>query len=281
MTSQHSPNPAVIAISSHVSRGSVGNRAIVFALEVLGYPVWSVPTVTMPWHPGHGPSTRLIPETGPFNTYLAELSASPWLKEVGGVISGYLGDALQAAAIAKLVTAVKAENPNAIYVCDPVIGDDGGLYVPVETAVAIRDQLLPLADIATPNRFELEWLAGDADGNIVDLANRLDASRVLVTSAFSGPQSGNLLVLSDAILEVRHDALARPPHGLGDLSAALLLANLLSGRNDEKALQYMTCSVFTLLRRSVSRGTDELALAEDADCIVNPRLELAVSRKQG
>ena len=35
---------AVISISSHVVRGSVGNRAVVFALETLGYPVWALPT---------------------------------------------------------------------------------------------------------------------------------------------------------------------------------------------------------------------------------------------
>ena len=54
---QENTQGAVIVISSHVMRGSVGNRAAVFALETLGYPVWAVPTIVMPWHPGHGPST--------------------------------------------------------------------------------------------------------------------------------------------------------------------------------------------------------------------------------
>ena len=31
---------------------------------------------------------------------------------------------------------------------------------PTETAEAIRDQLVPLASIATPNLFELQWLTG-------------------------------------------------------------------------------------------------------------------------
>jgi pyridoxine kinase len=52
---------AVIVISSHVVRGSVGNRAAVFALETLGHPVWAVPTVILPWHPGHGPAKRIVP----------------------------------------------------------------------------------------------------------------------------------------------------------------------------------------------------------------------------
>ncbi len=44
--------------------------------------------------------------------------------------------------------------------CDPVIGDHGGLYVPEAVATAIRDRLMPLATLATPNRFELAWLTG-------------------------------------------------------------------------------------------------------------------------
>ena len=51
---------AVIVVSSHVARGSVGNRAAVFALETLGHPVWAVPTVLLPWHPGHGRATRIV-----------------------------------------------------------------------------------------------------------------------------------------------------------------------------------------------------------------------------
>lgn len=43
---------AIIVISSHVVRGSVGNRAAVFALEIFGHPVWAVPTVILPWHQG-------------------------------------------------------------------------------------------------------------------------------------------------------------------------------------------------------------------------------------
>ncbi|MGO8536034.1 pyridoxal kinase, partial [Rhizobium ruizarguesonis] len=47
---------AVIVISSHVVRGSVGNRAAFFALETLGHPVWALPTIERPW-PGCQGST--------------------------------------------------------------------------------------------------------------------------------------------------------------------------------------------------------------------------------
>src|SRR5690606_8910206 len=97
---------AVIVVSSHVARGAIGNRAAVFALESLGFPVWAVPTVVLPWHPGHGPATRIVPEPEQFSGLMGDLAAAPWLGEVGAVLSGYLGDASQAEAIAALVRAV-------------------------------------------------------------------------------------------------------------------------------------------------------------------------------
>ncbi|TJU88461.1 MAG: pyridoxal kinase, partial [Mesorhizobium sp.] len=89
---------AVIVISSHVARGSVGNRAAVFALETLGFPVWAVPTVILPWHPGHGRATRIVPPLDQFKALMADLERAPWLGEVGAVLSGYLGEAGQAEA---------------------------------------------------------------------------------------------------------------------------------------------------------------------------------------
>ncbi len=128
--------PAVIVLSSHVVRGTVGNRAAVFALETLGFPVWAVPTVTLAWHPGHGPATRIVASPDQFAALMADLERAPWLGEVGAVLTGYLGDAGQAGAIAGLIGAVRARNPDALYVCDPVMGDLGGLYIPEPTAVA-------------------------------------------------------------------------------------------------------------------------------------------------
>ena len=104
---------AVIVISSHVARGSVGNRAAVFALETLGHPVWAVPTVILPWHPGHGRATRIVPDPEQFAALMKDLENARWLGEVGAVLSGYLGDARQAAAVASLVEAVQGEEPEA------------------------------------------------------------------------------------------------------------------------------------------------------------------------
>jgi pyridoxine kinase len=266
---------AVIVISSHVVRGSVGNRAAVFALETLGFPVWAVPTITLPWHPGRGPATRIVAPAEQFAALMADLERAPWLGEVGAVLSGYLGDTAQAEAIASLVGAVKAKNPRALYICDPVIGDAGGLYVPEATAIAMRDRLVPIADIATPNRYELEWLVGAKlpDIKAVTMA-ALDAgpATMLVTSApaMMAGSIGNLLVDAAQAVLVEHRIIDKPPNGLGDLTAAVYLARILSGQPAAKALQSTTAAVYEILARTAKRGGDELQLETDAASLAHP-----------
>jgi pyridoxine kinase len=266
---------AVIVVSSHVARGAVGNRAAVFALETLGFPVWAVPTVILPWHPGHSRATRIVPPADQFAALLADLERAPWLDEVDAVLSGYLGDAAQAEAVASLVTAVKARKPDALFVCDPVIGDSGGLYVPEATAIALRDVLIPLADIATPNRYELEWMTGvalpDLDSTIA-AALDLGPPAMLVTSAPAtmAEGTGNLLLDAHHALLAEHHRIDRPPNGLGDLTAAIYLARVLSGHPPAKALQSTTAAVYEILARTARRGGDELQLETDSQSLSHP-----------
>jgi len=266
---------AVIVISSHVARGSVGNRAAVFALETLGFPVWAVPTVVLPWHPGHSRATRIVPPPADFAALMKDLEGAPWLGEVGAVLSGYLGDPAQAAAVASLVDAVRARNPRALYICDPVMGDAGGLYVPEATAIAMRDVLVPLADIATPNRFELAWMAGAelADTRqVMQAALSAGPPTMLVTSApaMMNGSIANLLLTPSQAMMVEHRVIDRPPNGLGDLTAAVFLARTMSGQPADKALQSTTAAVFEILARTAKRGGDELQLETDAQSLSHP-----------
>jgi len=155
-------NKAVISISSHVARGSVGNRAAVFGFEALGIPVWSVPTIILPWHPGHGPATRIVPDMKQFCSFLNDIENAPWIEEVGAVLTGYIPEAEQVTAISSLIANIQRNNNDLIYMCDPVLGDKSGLYVKSDVAGAIKSDLISICDIATPNRFELEWLTESA-----------------------------------------------------------------------------------------------------------------------
>jgi pyridoxine kinase len=269
------PPRAVIVISSHVARGSVGNRAAVFALETLGHPVWAVPTVILPWHPGHGRATRIVPEDGAFAALIDDLEGAPWIGEVGAILSGYLGSEAQVESVARLVEGVKRRTPSALYLCDPVIGDLGGLYVAEGLAAAIRDRLLPLADIATPNRYELQWIvqaALETPRAVMEAALMAGPATMLVTSAPAMMAGGiaNLLITPSHAWMAEHRMIDQPPNGLGDLTAAVFLARLMAGEKTDKALQSTTAAVFEILARTAKRGADELQIETDAASLSHP-----------
>lgn len=274
---------AVIVISSHVVRGAVGNRAAVFALETLGHPVWALPTVVLPWHPGHGPAKRVAIAADDFDAIISDLIRAPWRGEVRAVLSGYLGSAGQARSVARLVESLRVDNPDLLYMCDPVCGDERGLYVPEETAVAIRDSLIPLASVATPNRFELAWLVGaplETNAAIMDAALSLGPARMLVTSSLPllAGSTGNLYLSGRNALLAEHRLVQNPPNGTGDLLAAIFLSRLMEGVPEERALMTSTASVFEIVARTAKRGADELTLEQDAASISTPMAMVQMRR---
>lgn len=269
----HTANkPAIVVVSSHVAEGAVGNRAAVFALERLGFPVVAVPTVVLSWHPGEGPATRIVPPDDAFAALIGDLVAASWLDTVGGVLSGYLGTPGQAAAVAALVEAIKRRNPAARYLCDPVTGDAGGAYVADDIVAAVGRHLLPRADMATPNRYELGLLLGQriVDGEaLVAGARETGVGEVLVTSAFAEPgEAANLLVASEGIYRARHAAVPQAPHGTGDLLAALYLGHRLDGSPVPEAFGRAVGSTLGLV--VMAGGATRLPLARGQAVLVDP-----------
>jgi len=272
--------PTVIVISSHVARGAVGNRAAVFALERLAFPVVAVPTVTLPWHPGEGRATRIVPPDEAFAKLLGDLAGAPWLGEIGGILSGYLGAAGQAAPIAALVEAVKARNPAALYLCDPVIGDEAGPYVPEPVIAAIREKLIPLADMATPNRHELGFIGGEVltgNDDLIAASRTTGVPEMVITSAFGKPnQAANLLVAPEGAHLATHAALAAAPHGTGDLFAALYLAHRLDGIAAPEALRLAAGATYRLAE--LAAGESALPLAAGQEALVSPNAAVTLER---
>lgn len=277
---------AVLVISSHVTRGSVGNRSTVFVLETLGFPVWAIHTIMLPWHPGYGRATRIVPSREEFAEFLADIAQAPWLHNIAAVVSGYLGDASQAAAIATLVGKIKAANPAALYICDPILGDAEGLYVPSSIAEAQRDILLPLANIATPNRYELAWLTGRTLNSLRDLIDAgmdLTPEMVVITSV-SGTQPdmvGNLLITPNRVWLAEHPMINKRFSGTGDLMTALFLSRLLTGENEEQALQKTASAVYQVLKNTSARGSEELMLELEVPNFTIPQVVATISDLTG
>jgi pyridoxine kinase len=251
-----------LSISSQVVRGHVGNSAIAPGLRALGHEVWPMPTIVLSNHPGHGGCAGPAVSAEQIAAMVGELERHGWLSDCAGVMSGYFRDAAQCAAAAYAVRAVKQANPRALYLCDPVLGDDpGGLYVPEDVAAAVRDELVPLADLITPNCFELAWLSGrevTGTNDAVAAAGGLQRPGVIVTSIYSADGPANLWVGGESAISCRFEPLPNVPHGVGDLFAALALVHLVEG-DGGRALGLASAQIAHVIARSA--GRDELDMA--------------------
>lgn len=253
----------VLAISSHVVHGQVGLAATVPALQWLGHEVWALPTVMLASRPGLGRLVRHELPTADLSAMLAALEADGRWPSIDAVFTGYFPSAAAVAAVAPAIARIKAANPAALVCVDPILGDAGRLYVARETAEAIGRELLPLATVATPNLFELEWLTGssglDRDGAAA-AAKRLMVPMVAVTSAAETAESISTLLITPTSLIER----ARPhrpgiPNGAGDLFAGLLLGHLLRGATAEAALDASLATLDRVLAASSGKPVLQLA----------------------
>ena len=229
----------VLAISSHVARGSVGLAATVPALQWLGHEVWALPTVVLASRPGLGTLVHHNLPPPDLGTMLSALEADGCWASLDAVFTGYFPSHQSVAVAAQAISRIKAANSRTLVCVDPILGDAGKLYVAEETAEAIRDQLVPLASLATPNLFELQWLSGAAPATRDDIANAargLGPPTVVVTSALQTSGTvATLLITAGACVERSVSARSGIPNGAGDLFAGLLLGHLLNGQAIEAA----------------------------------------------
>lgn len=262
----------VLSLQSDVVYGHVGNAGARFALQRLGHEVWALPTVLLSSHAGYATVAGESLPADLLRRLVEGLAANGWLEGCDAVLSGYLGHADQAAVVADAVKRVKAGNPRAVYCLDPVFGDAGRAYAKPGVAEAMARLLLPLADIVTPNAFELSSLAsvpirGADDAKAAAL--RLGRPLVLATSVPAGSgRIGTLVVAKDEVWHASTPILEEVPHGSGDLLAALFLGHRLAGRSLREALADSMASVFDILSESVGAG--EMRLIAQQDALVSP-----------
>ncbi len=253
----------VLSISSQVVYGHVGNSTAGFVLQRMGHEVLSLPTVLLSNRPGYGAIAGEAIDPAKLDAMLGAAWSNGWLAGVDAILTGYLPTAEHAALCERWI---KALNQNALYLCDPVIGDEpAGIYIREEAARAIREKLVPLADVLTPNLFELGWLSGrtiaDA-GAAVDAARSLWRPAVIVTSApAAAPETlANMLVEPGSAVATVCPREMVHARGTGDFFAAIFLAHRLNGLTNSAALQAAAAAMSLVL--AASKGFGELALIE-------------------
>ncbi|PWR18934.1 pyridoxal kinase [Zavarzinia compransoris] len=264
--------PIVLSIQSRVAHGHVGNSAAVFVLQSLGCEVIEVPTVLLSAHPGYGPPGGGALPVELLRGVIDGLERIGMLARIDAVIVGFLGTVETGHLAADAIRRVRAANPAALVVIDPVIGDrDGGRYVRDGIAEVFRDHLIPLADAVKPNHFELEYLAGRPLPDLAAALGALDALKVPVAVATSLelPEGdlGTLALVGGTAWLARTRPAADPPHGLGDSLGAALAAHMSAGETALTALGRAIGMVEALIGAARSLGRAELPLIEAASLI--------------
>ena len=181
----------VLSIQSHVVHGYVGNKVATFTLQSLGIDVDPVLSVHFSNHTGyqHKPTGQVL--QGEELTKIKRgletngiLAAVPYTH----LLTGYIGSLSFLEAVLDVLTSLRTHNPNLIYVCDPVLGDHGKLYVPEELVECYKTKVVPHATILTPNQFECELLTGISIKTQADAVKATDAlhacgvTTVIITS---------------------------------------------------------------------------------------------------
>src|SRR4051812_25734368 len=270
-----------MSIQSSVAYGYVGNSAAVFPLQRLGHEVWPVLTVHFSNHTGYGAWRGPLLDPADVREVIAGIGDRGVFGECDAVLSGYQGDPAVGAVILEAVELVKAANPDAVYCCDPVMGDVGrGMFVRPGIPEYLRDTVVPKADILTPNHFELDFLAGRETTTLDEVLAAVDAVRargprdVLVTSVLHRDvpaESLDVVAVSDAgAWAVTTPLLPISPNGCGDVTAALYLAHLRTTGSPAEALERTTGSVFAVLEATIAAGTREIQLVAAQDSIADP-----------
>jgi pyridoxine kinase len=187
------------------------------------------------------------------------------------------------------------------------LGDNGKLYVPETLVQVYRDEIIPLADIITPNQFEAELLAGrkitceDDAWKCCEIFHKLGVKIVALSSSEIGAPNELIAFLSsNKSGKIEKFKLVIPKQGnninltgTGDLFAALFLAHSYRLPNDLKtALEMTISSVQSVIENTLNSLSDdmrngkvavtsqlkELKIIQSKKFIENPQVKLFASK---
>lgn len=153
---------SLLSILSHVTHGYVGNRATTFPLQYYGWDVDAINTTDFSNHPGYGKlqGTKATPaEIAAIFQGLRDIEDFNTAYQIFMV--GYCPNAEVMSTIYDNLKPALHTDDKPVLVVDPVLGDNGRLYVPEDVVPVHKNFLkLGLVDLTTPNQFEMELLTG-------------------------------------------------------------------------------------------------------------------------
>ena len=140
-------------------------------------------------HPAHGSHRGRRVPAGDVADLLDGVAERGLLRTVDVVHSGYLGATDTGPVVLDTVDAVKRAAPMTPYCLDPVMGDNGTLYVEPDLVTFFRTKALPTADLVLPNLFEAECLLERPLSGVDDAVAAARALQTKVRRALSLPAS--------------------------------------------------------------------------------------------
>ncbi len=274
----------ILSVQSAVAYGHVGNSAAVFPLQRIGVEVLPVYTVNFSNHTGYGSWRGPLISPDDVRDVIAGIEERGVFGGIDAVLSGYQGGEGIGDVITDAVARVKAANPSALYACDPVMGNaKSGCFVAPAIPVLLREKVVPVADIITPNQFELGFLTDTEPDTLestlasVDLARAMGPKTVLVTSVERPDREEGtieMLAVDDEgawIVQTPH--LPMKANGSGDVTAALFTAHYVETGSARTALERTASSVYDLLKATLESGERELQLVEAQEYYAHPRMQ--------
>ena len=283
----------ILSIQSHVVYGYAGNSAAVFPMQRLGREVWAINTVEFSNHTGYKAWRGEALSPSLTEELVLGLEERDVLKHCEAVLSGYLGDPASGRAIIAAVKKVRLHAPEAIYCCDPVMGDVGrGFYVKPEIPDVFKNEVIPLADIVTPNQFELSALTGIKTETLEDvleavkLLHARGSKIILVTSLKttdikqqtgtpvysagdhlsqgSQPVIGMLVSDGNSVFQITTPELyfenIASMAGSGDLTTSIFLSRYLDTKDIKYSLELTAASVFGIMEATHNKNSRELEI---------------------
>ncbi|WP_298036341.1 pyridoxal kinase PdxY [uncultured Microbacterium sp.] len=274
----------ILSIQSAVAYGHVGNSAAVFPLQRIGVDVLPVNTVNFSNHTGYGSWGGPLIAPDDVRAVISGVEDRGVFGQIDAILSGYQGGEGIGEVIIDAVSRVKAANPDALYTCDPVMGNaKSGCFVAPAIPELLRERVVPVADIITPNQFELGFLTETSPDSLESTLASVDAAfamgpRIALVTSVERPDRDEGTIEMLAVDQAGAWLVTTPylpfkANGSGDVTAALFTAHYVATGSAKDALERTASSVFDLLKLTLESGERELQLIEAQEFYANPRLQ--------
>lgn len=264
MSTDCEESPRILSIQSTVVSGYVGNKVAVFPLQLHGFETSIINSVQLSNHTAYQYFKGQVLGANEIEELCEGLKLNH-INNFNFILTGYMGSKSFIEKVAEAIAEMKKEYPDTEYLCDPVMGDNGKMYVPEELLPVYRDILLPLANITVPNQFEAELLTGIKINNINDTVKAIDMMHswgiktVVMSSSTLGKGTNTLVCVGSRCTEngmerykIEFPYINATFVGTGDLFSALLLIWLYKDQNLKLALEKAVSTSQFVIKKTVA-----------------------------